>query len=275
MPTGEGVTLIKSFSGNYAEITTSGELRVSLATGANITVDISGDVVTVSGNVIRNAQGSGANAIYITNQSGNVSAALTDGGAQIITGSGDAYALWGASGRNATYITNQSGNLAVNVADAGDGVTAAVGRGMYTQSILMARQNTVSTWDTVKGSESGSALSQGGARMRLFTDTTQAGATVRAGKTSCIGAGAGGSGGTQLGNVQVIHGVTIKNLSGNGPVWVGGIGANAPFADTGFPLQAPMSGNETQIYLQVQSLSGVRVYANTSGQFVSWIGVDF
>ena len=69
---------------------------------------------------------------------------------------------------------------------------------------------------------------------------------------------------TQLGS-GVIKTVTIRNLSGNDVMWVGGSTVNS---GSGYILFA----NEG-ISIDIDNLNKVYLYANTSGQYVAWIAV--
>lgn len=75
------------------------------------------------------------------------------------------------------------------------------------------------------------------------------------------------SGGTELGSGIVIN-VTVRNLSGNGPMYIGGTGTEAPFSGKGMIL----FGNESQTY-DIDNFNKIRLFANTSGQRVRVIGV--
>jgi len=73
------------------------------------------------------------------------------------------------------------------------------------------------------------------------------------------------SGGTQL-TAGGIQSVTLKSLSGD--VWVGGTGSQAPYSGHGFLLQAGEA-----ISVDVNNFSAIRVMAETSGNWVTYIGV--
>lgn len=76
------------------------------------------------------------------------------------------------------------------------------------------------------------------------------------------------SGGGFLGSGAAFS-VTVLNISGNNPMWVG---ANAsgqtPVSGTGFILYAGAS-----LSLRVDNIGDVKIMAETSGQLVSYIGV--
>ena len=73
------------------------------------------------------------------------------------------------------------------------------------------------------------------------------------------------SGGTSLqsGDLYVL---TLRNLSGNNTVYVGGSGA-FPFSGFGFPL-----GGGDGVTLSITNANLVYIFPATSGQFVQWIG---
>ena len=74
------------------------------------------------------------------------------------------------------------------------------------------------------------------------------------------------SGGTELGS-GITNKFTIRNLSGNAPVYIGGTGSEAPFSGKGMIL----FGNESQEF-EVDNFNRMRVFAVTSGQRVRVIG---
>jgi hypothetical protein len=75
------------------------------------------------------------------------------------------------------------------------------------------------------------------------------------------------SGGTQLSGVT-LYSVSIVNLSGNAPVWIGGIGSNAPTSGTGLVVY-PGFG----VDFKIDNLSKISVCAEASGNRISWAGV--
>lgn len=75
------------------------------------------------------------------------------------------------------------------------------------------------------------------------------------------------SGGVLLGSGAVFS-VTMISISGNAPMWVGGVGSFAPFSGTGL-IVYPGSA----VSLKVNAVDTIRVFAETSGQKVSWLGV--
>lgn len=75
------------------------------------------------------------------------------------------------------------------------------------------------------------------------------------------------SGGTELGSGVVIN-LTVRNLSGNAPMYIGGTGSEAPFSGKGMIL----FGNESQVF-DIDNFNKIRLFANTSGQRVRVIGV--
>lgn len=75
------------------------------------------------------------------------------------------------------------------------------------------------------------------------------------------------------GGVQLLSGaiasVTLKNLTGNGDVYVGGSGTgNAPYSGYGFLL----AGGEG-ISLGLRNFTQVSLFAANSGDFVTYFGV--
>lgn len=76
------------------------------------------------------------------------------------------------------------------------------------------------------------------------------------------------SGGVILSSGSVFS-VTVNSMSGNAPVWIGGTGSQAPFSGKG--LQVYGGGS---VSLKIDSVDDIRVFAEVSGQLVSWIGVQ-
>lgn len=76
------------------------------------------------------------------------------------------------------------------------------------------------------------------------------------------------SGGTALqsGDLYVI---TVRNLSGNNTMYVGGSGA-FPFSGFGFPI-----GGGDALTLSITNANLVYVFPATSGQFIQWVGSQF
>lgn len=77
----------------------------------------------------------------------------------------------------------------------------------------------------------------------------------------------GVSGGVALASGDVAS-LTIKNLQGNGDMFVGGTGSEAPNSGIGFLL----SGGEG-VSLTATNFNKVQVFATTSGQVISYFGV--
>ena len=73
------------------------------------------------------------------------------------------------------------------------------------------------------------------------------------------------TGGTQLSSGMVMF-TTVENISGNNSMWLGGFGVNS---GTGYLLVA---GNNIDI--NIDNLNKIYVFAQTSGQFVSWLAED-
>lgn len=77
------------------------------------------------------------------------------------------------------------------------------------------------------------------------------------------------SGGTELSS-GVVFSVTIRNASGNAPMWIGGAtGTDVPNSGKGMIL----FGNESQTY-KLDNFNKVRAFARTSGQLLYFTGVD-
>ena len=72
-------------------------------------------------------------------------------------------------------------------------------------------------------------------------------------------------GGIQLSSGVIIS-VTLESIPGNDPMWVGGSGVNS---GTGYLL---VGGNCKDI--NIDNLNKVYLFAQTSGQFVSWLAED-
>jgi hypothetical protein len=72
-------------------------------------------------------------------------------------------------------------------------------------------------------------------------------------------------GGRQISSGVVIF-VTVESIPGNDPMWVGKVGVNS---GTGYLLVA---GNNIDI--SIDNLNKVYLFAQTSGQFVSWLAED-
>lgn len=77
------------------------------------------------------------------------------------------------------------------------------------------------------------------------------------------------SGGTRISGSANIFSITVMNISGNSPVWIGGNGlGTSPISGTGLILYGGAS-----IDLRVDNSADVFVCAEASGQNVSWCGV--
>lgn len=74
------------------------------------------------------------------------------------------------------------------------------------------------------------------------------------------------SGGVQLSSGPVVH-TTVKNLSGNAIIWVGGAGL---LSGQGYILY----GGEQTPEIRVDNLNDIYTFAMTSGQIVSYISVS-
>ena len=73
------------------------------------------------------------------------------------------------------------------------------------------------------------------------------------------------AGGVQLSSGVIIS-VTLESIPGNDPIWVGAVGVNS---GTGYLLVA---GNCKDI--NIDNLNKVYAFAQTSGQFISWLAED-
>ena len=72
-------------------------------------------------------------------------------------------------------------------------------------------------------------------------------------------------GGTQLSSGVIIF-TTVESIPGNDPMWIGKVGVNS---GTGYLLVA---GNNVDI--NIDNLNKIYLFAQTSGQFVSWLAED-
>jgi hypothetical protein len=82
----------------------------------------------------------------------------------------------------------------------------------------------------------------------------------------CVASAA--SGGTQLGSGSVFS-VSVVNISGNNPVWLGGNSVSfAPVSGFGLILYGGAA-----VDIRVDRVDDIRVCAETSGNQVSWLGV--
>lgn len=76
------------------------------------------------------------------------------------------------------------------------------------------------------------------------------------------------SGGNELGSGATFK-VVVRSQSGNTVMFIGGTGSNAPFNGQGLE----MYGGES-ITIPVDNFNKVRVFASTSGQKVSFLGIS-
>ena len=253
--------------------------------------------------------------------------------------SGDTVAMWNASGRNALYVTNQSGNLALTInpgTNFGDNlsfgttnVIGSVGLGyafddgadkwnrlrttesgsvgsasgtnfrLLTASIIQDPHDPNKTVSTTEMSGAGSALDINGLNTaaivfglqpqsqrldniatmpqiyygtddivghRLLVDATSVAHTIKTGGLLTISSSGGGvplPGESDKGFAQ--QGIKLKVVESNGPVWVGSF-HDSPDSGIGFPI---MSGEI--IDLPVHNADIVRLYAETSGARVAYM----
>ena len=219
----------------------------------------------------------GSKAVMIKDVSGNVLAVPGGGISATANVSGQPITLTNASGFNAIYVTNQSGNLALSVIP-GNGISDALSLATSNMTLvaseLLGFDSVGSTWGRLRTTASGSVASQGAGLNRLFVDTTEGGVTVRPNTPVAV---ISNSGGSSLGSGHTPYGIKIKHLTsgeGNaisGMVWVGGSGTGlAPFSGTGYPL----SLGET-LELKAHNFNSVRIVAAVSGSLISAIGVSF
>lgn len=72
------------------------------------------------------------------------------------------------------------------------------------------------------------------------------------------------SGGVAIGSAEVVS-VLIKNLSGNASMWIGPTGVNS---GAGLILLAGEA-----VSMDIDNLNKIYAYAETSGQYISWMGI--
>lgn len=76
------------------------------------------------------------------------------------------------------------------------------------------------------------------------------------------------SGGVELGSGVVISAV-IKNTASNSNMYVGGVGGNAPYSGKGIEVEAGEA-----FPFSVNNFNLLRVFATSSGQYVSYYGLS-
>lgn len=222
----------------------------------------------------------GSKAVMIKDISGNVLTVPGGSLSATANVSGQTVFIAQGSGFNAHYITNQSGNLALTVT-AGNGITDALTLGTSNMALvaseLLGFDQTGSTWGRLRTTASGSVASQNAGINRLLVDITEGGRTVRTRISGYLPV-TDVSGGASLGSGVVAYGIKIRNIALtqggtiSGVVWVGGSGTNlAPFSGHGYPIFP----GETLDITRVQNLLDVRVVSALSGVFVACYGIDF
>lgn len=272
---------------------------VSVASGvwlaSGISVLISGQPVTVSvttnisGNVVYTASGfnlvqfqSGYNNVFISGfqqlsgipvgVSGQ-SIVVLSGSSLLVSGGGVTLAsgAWPASG----VVPNISGQP---VGVSGQGITPIRGNptmcsgfgfsgGMVVVPSMydFSGQNFVPLSASISGNNNALGVSQTPAT-KIFIGYS--GTVVQSGMTSNSGGDPlVGKSGTPI--ATTCFQVTIRNLSGNNTVYVGGSGSR-PFSGAGFPLYG--GDGLTQ---SITDASLVYVFAATSGQFIQWIANQY
>lgn len=76
------------------------------------------------------------------------------------------------------------------------------------------------------------------------------------------------SGGVFIGS-GAVFGVTIRPVSGNSPMWIGGAaGTNVPFSGHGILLYH----SDVPLELKVDDVGEIKAFAELSGQRLSWVG---
>lgn len=217
----------------------------------------------------------GTKAVMIKDISGNVLTVPGGSLSATANVSGQTVFIAQGSGFNAHYITNQSGNLALTVT-AGNGITDALTLGTSNMALvaseLLGFDSVGSTWGRLRTTASGSIASQGAGLNRLFVDTTEGGTTFRTRISGYLPV-TDASGGASVGSGTCAYGINLRNISGsvNGIIWIGGSGTNlAPFSGHGRPL---LTDDETTI--RATNFLQLRAVANISGVLLSATGVDF
>ena len=130
------------------------------------------------------------------------------------------------------------------------------------------RQQPITNELLVLTSMSGNVINISGQSINISGNIVQiSGQVVNTGPSLIAGYTAVGSisGGTQLSSGPIIQS-TVKNISGNSTMWVGPSGINSGM---GYILLV----NDTTPELRVNNLNNIFVFAETSGQYVSFIAV--
>lgn len=226
---------------------------ISVTSGA-ISV-LSGEVHVMSGSVVLGAG---------TSMIGSVSVA--SGATSVISGeihviSGGITVLSG--GATIGTVTIGSQPISVTTSISGNAIASGIVPNISGQAVSVSG-NTVIT------SISGNAVSISGNILNISGVTPNAATQIRIGLSgTAVQSGIPNtSGGTALqsGDLYVI---TVRNVSGNNDMYVGGSGAR-PFSGFGFVL----CGGDA-VTMSITNANLVYVFATTSGQFIKWIGSQF
>lgn len=195
----------------------------------------------------------------------------------VVTFSGDS--IIGSVSGNMVSVSGQPVNVSGNVVDIGAAGNVAVVNSTLTDNMtnsdnalgvranLMGYNESVNDWARIRITQSGQGIS--GTAHKLVVafsgdSVFEHGSTLI---TNPMRQVTNASGGVVLSSGSIFS-VTINNESGNAPVWIGGTGAQAPFSGKGLHVYGGGS-----ISLKIDSVDDIRVFGETSGQFVSWLGI--
>ena len=277
-----GVSLASNVSGNVVYLTSgqnpvqnSGQV-VYLASGFNeiagsFTANVSGQPVRISGDtVIALISGQTVIANVVTNISGQV--VYFASGQNPVQNSGQV--LYLVSGQNQVQMSGQlvavSGLVATsisgNIVNTSGQVSIISGQPVLISGQLVAVSGLIAT------SVSGNMVSVSGQPANVSGNVVNTSGNVNYDFGTIIRTTSGTivtslSGGTELGSGVVIN-LTVRNISGNAPMYIGGTGSEAPFSGKGMIL----FGNESQTF-DIDNFNKIRLFANTSGQRARVIGV--
>lgn len=239
---------------NPFSVPTSGSNLLNVSVANSVTV---GGFITISGAISVN---SGAISVSSGNISVNSGAIVLNSGQTIVAASGVIIAS-GIVPNISGQAVSISGNAVLPVLGAqpmtsGFGFSGAIGTTptMYDFS----GQKWVPLSSVTSGMNSALEVAQAPAsqiRIGLSGTAVQSGLPNSSGGTAL-----------QSGDLYVI---TVRNVSGNADMYVGGSGAK-PFSGFGFVL----CGGDA-LTMSITNANLVYVYATTSGQFVKWIGSQF
>lgn len=187
--------------------------------------------------------------------------------------SGNTIATWPASGRNAVYITNQSGNVAQSItpiSNFADNHTFSTLNAPIDVGLNYGYDENGGKWNRVRTTTSGNVGSASGTSFRLLTDTIQHGSTLRTGNFVTISDVSGGVPLTINGGLTPL-GIQIRSADAlGGRIHIGSI-TNPPFVSGGFQLNT--NGDETT-HIPIDRPDNVRLWAENSGASISWMGFD-